>query len=72
LWDEADTVNGVSAMGRVTGYSAAIGAIMVGRKMIKETGIVPPEDCFYGENYRHFMGELAKRNIRIEETVETL
>jgi saccharopine dehydrogenase-like NADP-dependent oxidoreductase len=72
LWDEADTVNGVSAMGRVTSYSAAIGAVMVGKKMVKETGIVAPEDCFYGENYRHFMGELAKRNIRIEETVETI
>jgi len=72
LWDEADTINGVSAMGRVTGYSAAIGAVMVGKKMVKETGIVAPEDCFYGENYGHFMGELAKRNIRVEETVETI
>ena len=72
LWDEADTVNGVSAMGRVTGYSAAIGAVMVGKKMVRETGIVAPEDCFYGENYRHFMAELARRHIRIEETVETV
>ncbi len=72
LWDEADTVHGVSAMGRVTSYSAAIGAVMVGKKMVKETGIVAPEDCFYGENYRHFMSELAKRNIRIEETVEEI
>jgi saccharopine dehydrogenase-like NADP-dependent oxidoreductase len=72
LWDEADTINAVSAMGRVTGYSAAIGAVMVGKKMIKETGIVAPEDCFYGENYRHFMSELAKRNITIEETMEKI
>ncbi len=40
LWDEADTVHGVSAMGRVTGYSAAIGAVMVGKGMITEKGIV--------------------------------
>jgi saccharopine dehydrogenase-like NADP-dependent oxidoreductase len=72
LWDEADTANGVSAMGRVTGYSAAIGAVMVGKGMIKETGIVPPEDCIYGANYEYFVTELGKRNIRILETVETL
>jgi len=72
LWDEADTANSVSAMGRVTGYSAAIGAVMVGRGMIKETGIVPPEDCIYGANYEYFIKELDRRNIRILETVETL
>ena len=38
LWDEADTANGVSSMGRVTGYSAAIGAIMVGKGMITGEG----------------------------------
>jgi len=72
LWDEADTVHGVSAMGRVTGYSAAIGAVMVGSGMISEKGIVAPEDCIYGANYDHYIAELAKRNIRILETIETL
>ena len=71
LWDEADTVNGVSSMGRVTGYSAAIAAVMLGQKRIKETGIVAPEDCFYGDNYTHFIAELAKRQITIVETVST-
>lgn len=72
MWDEADTVHGISSMGRVTGYSAAIGAVMIGKGMIKETGIVPPEDCFYGENYSHFMKELEKRKIIVLETVETI
>jgi saccharopine dehydrogenase-like NADP-dependent oxidoreductase len=72
LWDEADTVNKVSAMGRVTGYSAAIGAIMVGKGMVKEKGIVAPEDAVYGEGYTYFINELAKRNIKILETVENL
>jgi len=72
LWDEADTVNKVSAMGRVTGYSAAIGAVMVGKGMVKEKGIVAPEDAVYGEGYTYFINELAKRNINILETVETL
>jgi lysine 6-dehydrogenase len=72
LWDEADTINSVSSMGRVTGYSAAIGAVMVGKGMITDKGIVPPEDCIYGANYTHFIAELAKRNIKILETVETI
>lgn len=72
LWDEADTATGVSSMGRVTGYSAAIGAVMIGRGMIKERGCVPPEDCIYGENYSYFMRELEKRNINVLETIETL
>ena len=72
LWDEADTTHGVSAMGRVTGYSAAIGAVMVGSGMIAEHGIVAPEDCIHGSNYAHFISELEKRQIRILETVETL
>jgi saccharopine dehydrogenase-like NADP-dependent oxidoreductase len=72
LWDEADTAHGVSAMGRVTGYSAAIGAVMVGSGMIAEKGIVAPEDCIYGGNYDYYIAELAKRNIKILETVETL
>jgi len=72
LWDEADTVNGISSMGRVTGYSAAIGAVMIGRGMIRERGCVPPEDCIYGENYSYFMKELEKRNINVLETIETL
>jgi saccharopine dehydrogenase-like NADP-dependent oxidoreductase len=72
LWDEADTVHSVSAMGRVTGYSAAIGAVMLGLGMIAEKGIVAPEDCIYGANYEYFIKELETRNIRILETVEVL
>lgn len=72
LWDESDTVNGFSSMGRVTGYSAAIGAVMIGRGMITERGCVPPEDAIYGAGYTHFMTELEKRNIHVVETIETI
>jgi saccharopine dehydrogenase-like NADP-dependent oxidoreductase len=72
LWDEADTVNQVSSMGRVTGYSAAIGAVMVAKGMVKEKGIVAPEDAIHDEGYTYFINELAKRNIRILETIEAL
>jgi lysine 6-dehydrogenase len=72
LWDEADPVTGISSMGRVTGFSAAIGAVMIGKGLIKEKGTVPPEDCIYGELYGLFMKELEKRNIHVLETVETI
>ena len=72
LWDEADRVTGISSMGRVTGFSAAIGAVMVGKGLIRERGIVPPEDCIHGDLYEMFMQELEKRNIDVLETIEAL
>jgi saccharopine dehydrogenase-like NADP-dependent oxidoreductase len=72
MWDEADTVHGISSMGRVTGFSAAIGAVFIGKGLIKEKGIVPPEDCIYGDLYPKFIQELEKRNIRVLETIETI
>jgi lysine 6-dehydrogenase len=71
MWEEADTKAGISGMGRVTGFPAAIGAVMIGKGMIKEKGCVPPEDCIYGDNYTYFINECAKRNIKIIETVDT-
>jgi len=72
MWDEADKKNGISSMGRVTGFPAAIGAVMIGKGMIKEKGIVPPEDCIYGDNYTYFTNELKKRHIHILESIETM
>lgn len=69
LWDEADTENGISSMARVTGFSAAIGAAFIGRQMITEKGIVPPEDCFEGEVFERFIEELEKRDIHVLEEV---
>jgi saccharopine dehydrogenase-like NADP-dependent oxidoreductase len=72
MWEEADIRAGISGMGRVTGFPAAIGAVMVGKGMIKEKGCVPPEDCIYGANYDYFIKQCAKRDITIIETVEKL
>ena len=72
LWDEADKVAGISSMGRVTGFSAAIGAVMIGKGLVKEKGAVPPEDCIYGDLYGLFMQELEKRDIHVLETIESL
>lgn len=72
MWDEADPRTGISGMGRVTGFPSAIGAVLIGRGLIKETGLVPPEDAIYGETYKVFMAELERHNIRIKETIEPL
>jgi lysine 6-dehydrogenase len=71
MWEEADKENGISAMGRVTGFPAAIGAKLVGRGEIGKKGIVAPEDAIEGKVYRNFMDELAKKNITILEVIET-
>jgi len=72
MWDEADTKNGISSMGRVTGFSAAIGAMFIGRGEIEKKGIVAPEDAIDEKVYQKFMNELGKRNITIDEVVSEL
>jgi lysine 6-dehydrogenase len=72
LWDEADTANNISSMARVTGFSAAIGALFIGRGLITKKGIVPPEDCFEDGVYQAFLDELGKRDVRIVEKVTEL
>jgi lysine 6-dehydrogenase len=71
MWEEADTENGISAMGRVTGFPAAIGAKLVGRGEINKKGIVAPEDAIEGKVYRSFMEELANKNITVLEVSKT-
>ncbi|MCJ7612709.1 MAG: saccharopine dehydrogenase NADP-binding domain-containing protein [Candidatus Aminicenantes bacterium] len=72
LWDEADREHRISSMMRVTGFPVAIAARMLAKKMIKETGIVAPEDAFYGDVYKQFMAELEQRGIRILEVIKDI
>jgi saccharopine dehydrogenase-like NADP-dependent oxidoreductase len=69
MWAKADIVNGISAMARVTGFSAAIGARLLGKGKIQEKGIVPPEEGIVGGIYREFMEELEARKIGILEVI---
>jgi len=57
----------VAALGRVTGYPTSIRAKLILRGDITERGIVPPEDCIFGETYNSFINELAKRKIKMRE-----
>jgi len=70
MWEGPDPVSGISGMGRVTGFPAAISAVFIGKGLIKERGLVAPEDAVAGPVYEEFLRELARRNIRILETVE--
>jgi saccharopine dehydrogenase-like NADP-dependent oxidoreductase len=70
LWNDADTHNKISAMARVTGFSAAIGALFIGRGEINKNGIVPPEDGINGILYETFVDALAKRGIKVVEELD--
>ncbi|MBN1261178.1 MAG: saccharopine dehydrogenase NADP-binding domain-containing protein [Anaerolineae bacterium] len=72
LWDRADAENDISSMARVTGFAASIAALFVGRGLISQTGIVPPEDCLPGPLYTPYIEALKQRNIVILETEEKL
>ncbi|MCU0485482.1 MAG: saccharopine dehydrogenase NADP-binding domain-containing protein [Anaerolineales bacterium] len=68
MWDEGEP-DGFTSMARVTGFSAAAGAVLLAKGMVQEKGIVAPEDAVYGEAYDFMIAELKKRNIHIVEKV---
>lgn len=72
MWERPDPASGISAMGRVTGFPTAIGALFLGRGLIQQKGIVPPEDAIFGELYSLFMEELRRRQITIQEEIQPL
>jgi len=67
MWDEPR--DGFSSMARVTGFPVALAARRLADGTIRQGGILPPEDCIVGEVYAWFLAELAKRGIRIAETI---
>lgn len=72
MWAEDDSKNAISAMARVTGFSAAAVARLLGRSEIRQMGIVAPEDGIAGKTHHKFLKELAKRKIIIEEIVSSI
>lgn len=67
MWEQANTENGISAMGRVTAFPEAIATVMLGRGEITRKGIVAPEDAIEGKIYENFFEELNRRKINILE-----
>lgn len=70
--DRADPNTGLSSMARVTGFSASISALLLGRGEISEKGIVAPEDAIKGDLYGFYIAELEKRRILVKETQRAL
>ena len=63
--DEYDQQNGISAMMRTTAFPASIVAQMMARGEASRPGALPQEACLPPDR---FMEELARRNIRVEQS----
>lgn len=63
MWAGPDKESGMSAMARVTSSAAAVAARLIGRGVIREKGIVAPEDAIYGEVYHSLMQQMETRGI---------
>ncbi len=72
MWEQGHPELGLSAMMRTTSLPAAIAVRLLAKGKILGTGIVAPEDGIAGPVYREFLDELAKRNVRIEQTTTLL
>ena len=64
LIDRYDEETGISAMMRTTGFSLSITAQMQVRGQVQPPGVHTPDECMPAKAY---IGELAKRGVRIEE-----
>ncbi len=65
ILDRFDEQTGLSAMMRTTAFPVSIIAQMMASGEIKDKGAIPQERCVPPEK---FVAELAKRNIRIQES----
>jgi lysine 6-dehydrogenase len=65
--DRYDETNGVTSMGRTTGYTASIVAQMVGSGVITGKGVIPPESAVKGPMVGELLDELKRRGVEISE-----
>lgn len=63
LIDYADPAHRLTAMMRTTGFSAAIVALLLGRKQIKAKGVLPPERAVPAAR---FIAELRRRGFKLK------
>src|SRR2546427_9394938 len=69
LLDHYNRRSGVSAMARATAYPCQAVALLMGRRQIKETGIVTPERIAQNDRLFHFvLDRLAERGVRMKMT----
>jgi len=69
LIDYYDRELKVTAMGRTTGYTAALIAKMIMKGKVRGKGVIPPENLLTKEGIEELFKELWNRGIRIDEEV---
>lgn len=65
--DRYDDKNGVTSMGKTTGYTGSIVAQMVGSGVVKGKGVIPPETAVRGRLVGKLLSELGRRGVEIVE-----
>lgn len=61
-----DRIHQVTAMARVTATTISVVAQMIAKGIIKDKGVLPPEQIVPGKKY---IKEMAKRGVHITEIV---
>ena len=69
LIDRYDKLNGVTSMGRTTGFTAAIVARMLGRGEIEGTGVLPPETALGAARVKRLLSELRSKGVIVSKRV---
>jgi lysine 6-dehydrogenase len=64
--DKCDLATGLTAMSRTVGFTAAIGASILGSNKLQKRGVLSPVKDI---PYELFKRELSKRNIKITESI---
>ncbi len=70
LLDFYDGRNGITSMGRTTGFTAAIVARMLGRGDFSGSGVLPPETALDGARVRALISELSSKGVKIRGSVK--
>lgn len=65
-----DPARGLTAMARVTAFTAAITALLIGHGELQEIGLLTPERAICGSLFDRLFEELAATGIRFELTTE--
>jgi len=72
LVDFYDEKNGITSMGRTTGFTAAVVARMVGRREISRTGVLPPETTLDERRVKQLLSELARKGVVVRRRIVRL
>jgi saccharopine dehydrogenase-like NADP-dependent oxidoreductase len=62
--DRFDTKTGFTSMARVTAFTAAIVARMIGRGELKVRGMLSPEKVIAGKHFTRFIADLSAHNVK--------